>query len=208
MKNLLTLVSFTCFTIFGYSQNAKETMVDYEKRNPIYDYSESQLNNTDTIPGFQTATNKLKITGIIYESDGVTPAKDAILFIEQADETGDYQIRENNNKRFMSHRGWVKTNANGEYTFYTFVPGAAISPVTFPRRKGLKKILPTIKENNKPEYYLNAFLFDNDPLLTKACRKRLKRKGIDSILKPTKQGDILVVNKDIVLEENTLALNK
>ena len=208
MKNLLTLISFACLVAFGYAQNAVETQNDFEKssadyktRNPIYDYSESQLNNTDTIPGFETKTNKLKITGTIYQSDGVTPAKDVILFIEHADDNGDYQIKTENDKRYMYHRGWVKTNAQGQYTFYTFVPGAAISPITFPRRKGLKKILPTIKEDGKPEYYLDALLFDNDPLLTKACRKRLKRKGIDNILKPEKQRDMLVVTRNIVLDK-------
>jgi len=211
MKNLLTLISFACFVVFGYAQNTtetqndfEETSVDYKKRNPIYDYSENELNNTDTIPGFETKQNKLKITGIIYESDGVTPAKDVILFIEQADDNGDYQIKTKDNKRYMHHRGWVKTNAEGQYTFYTFVPGAAIDPITFPRRRGLKKIYPIIKEPGKPEYDINAFLFEDDPLLTKSCRKRLKRKGIDSILKPERQGDILVVTRDIVLEQKTV----
>lgn len=208
MKSLLTFLSFTCFIVFGHAQNTNEIVPEYEKRNPIYDHSEKLLNNTDTIPGFEAKLHKLKITGTIYESDGVTPAKNVILFIEQADDNGDYQIREENNKRYMYHRGWVKTDADGHYTFYTFVPGAAIAPITFPRRKGLIKILPTIKEEGKPEYYLEAFLFDNDPLLTKACRKRLARKGIDCILKPEKQGDILVVTKDITLKENTLAYGK
>ena len=203
MKNLLTLISFACFVVFGFAQNTEAALDNYEKRNPIYDYSENQLNNKDTIPGFEAKANKLKITGTIYESDGVTPAKDVILFIEKADDNGDYQIKEKNNKRYMHHRGWVKTNADGQYTFYTFVPGSAIAPLTYPRRKGLKKIFPTIKEDGKQEYYLDALLFDNDPLLTKACRKRLKRKGIDNILKPEKQGDMLIVTKDIVLEKNS-----
>ena len=206
MKNLLALICFISFTVYSNAQNTGANSMDYEKRNPIYDYSESKLNNTDTIPGFEVKPNKLKITGTIYERDGVTPAKDVILFIEQADDNGDYQIREKDNKRYMHHRAWVKTNADGQYTFYTFVPGAAIDPITFPRRRGLKKILPTIKEDGKTEYYLDALLFNDDPLLTKACRKRLKRKGIDSILKPEKQGDMLVVTRDIVLEENATVL--
>jgi len=206
MKNLFTLISFACFVVFGYAQNTDVTLADYEKRNPIYDYSENQLNNTDTIPGFELKVNKLKITGTIYESDGVTPAKDVILFIEHADDNGDYQIKTKDDKRYMHHRGWVKTNADGQYAFYTFVPGAAIVPITYPRRKGLKKILPTIKEEGKPEYYLDALLFDNDPLLTKACRKRLKRKGIDNILKPEKKGDILVATRDIVLKQKHSSL--
>lgn len=202
MKNLLTLIIITVsFNIIS----AQDSVNDYQTRSPIYDYSENNLNNTDTIPGFQSKANKLKITGIIYQSDGVTPAKDVILFIEQADDKGDYQVKEKNNKRYMHHRAWVKTDANGHYTFYTFVPGAATDPITFPRRKGLKKIYPILKETGKPEYNMDTMLFDDDPLLTKACRKRLKRKGIDSIMKPEKQGDLLVVTKDIVLEVDSVS---
>ena len=205
MKNLFTLLCFAYLSGSFITLSAQESDNDYLKRNPIYDYSESQLNNTDSIPGFETSANKLKISGTIYESDGVTPAKDVLLYIEQADEDGDYQIKTENNKRYMQHRAWVKTDVNGQYTFFTFVPGAAIDPITYPRRRGLKKIYPIIKESNKTEYNLDALLFDNDPQLTKTCRKRLKRKGIDSIIKPEKNGNLLIVTRDIVLEDNTTA---
>ena len=203
MKNLLSYLCIACITGSYITLSAQESVNNYLERNPIYDYSESHLNNTDSIPGFETSTKKLKITGTIFQSDGVTPAKDVMLYIEQADEDGNYQIKTENNKRYMHNRAWVKTDANGQYTFYTFVPGSATDPITFPRRKGLQKIYPIIKESNQNEYNLDALLFDNDPLLTKSCRKRLKRKGIDSILNPEKIGDMLVVSRDIVLEENS-----
>ncbi len=210
MKNLLGLISFACFVVFGYAQNTAETQNDFEEisadyieRNPIYDYSEIKLNNTDTIPDFQTKPNKLKITGTIFESDGVTPAKDVLLYVFQTDENGDYEIKNKKDKRYVHHRGWIKTNTDGQYTFYTFIPGSAIIPVTFPRRRGPKQIFPVIKEPGKPEYDLNAFLFDDDPLLTKSCRKRLKRKGIECILKLEKKEGIYMVTKNIVLGQNT-----
>jgi len=206
MRNLFTLLCLASFTGSFTIVSAQDS--DYLKRNPIYDYSETQLNNTDTIAGFEMAANKLKITGTIYQSDGVTPAKNVLLYIEQADENGDYQIKTKDNKRYMNHRAWVKTDANGKYTFFTFVPGAAIDPITYPRRRGLKKIYPIIKESNKPEYNLDALLFDNDPQLTKSCRKRLKRKGIDSILKPVKNSSSLEVVRDIVLEGDITTVSK
>jgi protocatechuate 3,4-dioxygenase beta subunit len=201
MKRLLTILCFACLTGSFHLLSAQESA----NNSPFYNYSENQLSNTATIPGFETKVNKLKITGTIYQSDGITPAKDVILFIEQADDNGDYQIKTKNNKRYMHHRGWVKTNADGQYTLYTFVPGAATDPITFPRRKGLKKIYPIIKEAGKAEYNADAFLFDDDSALTKSCRKRLARKGVDSILKLEKQGDMLVANRDIVLEEDATA---
>ncbi len=208
MKNLLTLFCFVCFVVFSYAQNTigtkndlKETSSNYKKQNPIYDYSENQLTNTDTIPDFDTKPNKLKITGTIFKSDGVTPAKDVLLYVYQPDENGDYVIKNKNDKRYIHHRGWIKTDAEGKYTFYTFIPGSAIIPITFPRKRGFKQIFPVIKEPGKPEYNLNAFLFDDDPLLTKSCRKRLKRRGVDCILKLERKADIYVATKNIILDE-------
>ena len=95
MKNLLTLICFVTFISGNFTLLAQEIAAvteeipeNFKKRSPIYDYSEKHLNNIDTIPDYASKTNKLKITGIIYESDGVTPAKNVLLFIHQTDENG------------------------------------------------------------------------------------------------------------------------
>ena len=192
----LSILSVISFFSFVSAQN-----LNYLDRNPIYDYSEINLNHTDTVPGFNIAINKLKIKGTVYENDGTTPAKNIIIYIEQADEKGNYAIETYKGKRFMKHRAWIKTDNDGNYTFFTFIPGAAIDPITFPKRRGLKKIYPVVKETNKPEYNLDALLFNDDPKLTKTCRKKLKRKGIDCILTPSKIGNIQVVEKNYILED-------
>ena len=53
---------------------------------------------------FGLKDEKLKLTGTIYLSDGVTPAKDVILFIEQPDENGNFDLRKDNEKRYVHHR--------------------------------------------------------------------------------------------------------
>jgi protocatechuate 3,4-dioxygenase beta subunit len=182
------------------AQESTSNSDNYLERNPIYDYVEVQLNSTDTIPDFESKTTKLKVTGTIYKSDGVTPAKDVILFIEQADENGDFDLRESNEKRYVHHRGWVKTDADGQYTFYTFVPG------NDRRYNQLQQLFPIIKEPSKPAYELASLLFDDDPLLTKLCRKRMAKKGDPTrVLKPTMVDGLLVAQKDIVLENDLLA---
>lgn len=197
MKNLKNLICFIAIlmtsasSIFAQEISTRE---DYLERHAIYDYSEKQLNNTDSIPDFASKQDKLKITGTVYQSDGVTPAKDVIIYISQPDENGFYDLRKKNDKRYIHHRGWVKTDADGKYTFYTFIPG------NFTRNRELKHIHPTVKEPGKEEYALEAFLFDNDPFLSKSCRKRLAKKGIDNILMVEEQNDMFVATKDIVLE--------
>jgi len=201
MKNLIILLCFTCFISANYSIYAQETTDNLEnktenflERNSIYDYVEFQLNNTDTIPGFESKTDKLKISGTIYENDGITPAKDIILLIEQADENGDFDMRKHNAKRYIHNRGWIKTNADGQYTFYTFIPG------NDRRYNQLQQLFPVIKEPTKPEYEIASFLFDEDPLLSKRCRKRIAKKDDPTrILKLKKENGLYVVQKDIVL---------
>jgi protocatechuate 3,4-dioxygenase beta subunit len=201
MKKLLFSLCFTCFLFANYSILAQETSNDLDntsenfiKRSPIYDYGDIQLNNIDTIPGFESKMNKLKISGVIYENDGVTPAKDIIMFIEQADENGDFNLKKHNDKRYVHHRGWIKTDADGHYTFYTFIPG------NDRRYNQLQQLFPVIKEPSKPEYEIASFLFDEDPLLSKSCRKKIVKKDDPTrILKLKKEDQLFVTQKDIVL---------
>lgn len=190
MKNLIAAFCLICFYSAFNASNAQES--------PIYDRAEDQLTNTDTIPDFRSKTNKLKLTGVIYQSDGVTPAKDVILFIEQPDEDGDFDLRHTDDKRYVFHRSWVKTDADGRYTFYTFVPG------NDRRYNQMQQIFPIIKETSKVEVQLESLLFDEDPMLTKRCRKRLEKKGNTARILTTKKEDgILVAEKDIILSDDT-----
>ena len=157
--------------------------------------NQKEISSIDTIVGYESKVNKLKITGTIYKSDGITPAKDVILYIEQADEYGNFDLREKENKRYIYNRASVKTDANGNYTLYTYVPG------NDRRYHQLQQIFPVIKEPSKSEYEIASFLFDEDPLLTKLCRKRMTKKGDPSrILKLKKENNLLVTKKDIILE--------
>ncbi len=197
MKNLITLFCLVCFISTFQTINAQEASDDvptnYKKRSPIYDYSEKQLNSVDTIPDFASRSNKLKITGTIYENDGVTPAKNVLLFINQADEDGNFELKRRNKKRYVKHRGWVRTDADGRYTFYTFVPGKYIFG------NELTQIHPIIKEPSKPEYKIESFVFDNDPLLTKSCRTKIEETNPNRILKLDKKEGLFVAKRDIIL---------
>lgn len=206
MKNLITLFCFAClvcpYTTISAQETAnvsKEIPLNHKKRSPVYDYSEQQLNNVDTIPGFNTKPNKLKISGTIYLSDGKTPAKDVILYVYQPNEKGNYEMkRDENRKRYIQNRGWVKTDADGKYTLYTFIPGKFIT-------KELKQIHRVIKEPGKPEQELNSFFFNDDPLLpylTLACRAQ----AVKSMLRLEEKGDILVATRDIRLDSNTVLI--
>lgn len=203
MKNVSLLFSLIFVLSFNTTISAQDSAntsmeipIDYLKRNPIYDYSENQLNNVDTVPDYTSKLNKIKISGIIYQSDGKTPAKDVILFIHQPNEDGDYILkRDANRKRYVYHRAWVKTDTDGKYTFYTFIPGK------YDRSKELKQIHRSIKEPGKEAYELISFFFDDDPLipeLTLACRAR----AVNSMLRLQKKDSMYVATRDIKLPKS------
>ncbi|WP_431157744.1 hypothetical protein [Winogradskyella poriferorum] len=188
ISNLLCI--FFCLSTIN-SVYAQDSLLD---NHPIYDYVNVQLKNSDTIPDYNTKKEKLKVTGTIYLSDGTTPASDVILFIEQADENGNFDLREENDKRYVHHSAQVKTDADGKYTFYTFVPG------NDRRYNQPQQIFPVIKEPSKKAYEINTFLFDEDPLLSKRCKKKIKKQNnVARILQPKEVDGILVAQRDIIL---------
>lgn len=206
MRKLICFLSISFFLSSFCYINAQDSFEDlpenYKTRHAIYDYQENELTNTDSIPEFASKSNPLKITGTVFLSDGVTPAKDVILYINQADEYGTYKLKKQHDKRYVYHRGWVKTDADGQYTFYTFVPGKER------RSNDFKKIHLVIKEPNRVD--INGFdlIFDNDPLLTKSCRRKIAKNGLDNILKLEKEETIAVAIKDIVLDDQRIEYAK
>jgi protocatechuate 3,4-dioxygenase beta subunit len=192
MKYLPTLLCIVCFYSPFQTLSAQDlNTVNYS---PIYDRSEAVLRPVDTIPDYRSKSNKLKLTGTVYKSDGVTPASDVVLFIEQPNEDGDFELRQAGDHRYVFHRSWVKTDKNGNYTIYTFVPG------NDRRYNQLQQIFPIVKEPLKEAYQLETFLFDEDPLLTKRCRKIIKKNSDETrILKLKKEDGVFLAQRDIIL---------
>lgn len=165
----------------------------------IYEYGDMQLSSTDTLPDFTETEPKLKITGIVYQNDGKTPAQNVILYVYQTNRKGIYPKRGNEKGWARRHgyiRGWIKTGEDGKYTFYTF------RPASYPDRSEPEHIHLTVKEPDKNEYYVDSFVFDDDPLLTKSNRAKLDNRAGSGIIRPTLQRGILLAERDITLGLN------
>ena len=98
----------------------------------------------DTLPDFNEPGPKIMISGVVYQADGKTPAKDVVLYIYHTDQNGNY-ANKNNEKGWAGRhgyiRGWMKTNEKGQYRFYT------LKPASYPNSNAIKHIHPTIKES-------------------------------------------------------------
>ena len=181
----------------------------------IFEYGTKKLTTVDTLPEFALlsteladanlpnrqarAKTALKLTGRVFKKDGKTPAENVILYIYHTNKKGLY-ISKNNakswGKRHGYLRGWIQTDKTGTYIFYTFRPGA------YPNRSEPEHIHLTVKEPTKNEYYMDSFVFDDDPLLTVEKRESLENRGGSGIVKPILEHEIMTVKRDIILGLN------
>lgn len=140
----------------------------------------------------------LIIRGTIFRHDGKTPAPDVILYVYHTDNRGLYSPGQNqyHGKRHGHLRGWVKTNALGQYEFKT------IRPASYPNSRNPQHIHPIIKEPGIEMYWIDDFLFSDDPLLQKEKPNRLSRGGSGIISVSRNNAGVWVGKRDIVLGKN------
>ena len=166
----------------------------YESQVPF-----EQLDEVDTLPDFNDAGPKIEISGVIYKADAKTPAPGIVLYIYHTDQKGIYAKKGNETgwaKRHGYIRGWIKTNAKGEYRFYTLVPAS------YPNSANPKHIHPTIKEPDFSEYWIDEFVFDDDPLLPDKERNKAQPVGGNGVLKSIMKDGMLRATRNIILGLN------
>jgi protocatechuate 3,4-dioxygenase beta subunit len=162
-----------------------ETPVPFEK-----------LSSVVTLPDFKEPGPRMEISGIIYKADGKTPAPDVVLYIYHTDQTGKYTKKGNETgwgKRHGYIRGWVRSNAKGEYKFYT------LRPAPYPGGKIAAHIHPVIKEPGMKEYWIDEFVFDDDPMVTAGFRNKMEQRGGSGVIKLHSENGLLTGHRDIIL---------
>jgi len=204
MKELFYILVPLLFTISCESQTVKSPSGKIvgggcEGCEAIFEYGNKQLRAIDTLPAFETTNPKLKITGTVFQSDGKTPAENVIIYVYQTNREGLYvnlKNEQNWGRRHGSIRGWIRTGKDGKYTFYTFRPAA------YPNGRESEHIHITVKEPNKNEYYIDEYVFNDDPLLTDAARGSLENRGGSGIVEPVLENNLWMVKRDIILGLN------
>ena len=208
-RTLIAITIFKLGTLF-HSCNAQvgepKLIGSCEGCEAIFEYGDKKLNSVDTLPGFEEAATKIKVTGTVYEPDGKTPADGVILYVYHTDEDGIYPTKGGEKDWSRRHgyiRGWMKTGEDGRYTFYTLKPG------TYPNRTDPAHIHPAILESGGKYYWVDEYLFEGDPLLTKEHLSAENPVGGSSgILRLQKEGGLLVGKRDFVLGKNVAGYRK
>ena len=196
---LLTILFSSCANTQG-KVNYRLVGGPCEGCEAIFEYEGRILTSEDTLPDFNDKGLKIKVTGTIYQNDGKTPAKDVILYVYHTDQRGIYVTKGGETGWARRHgyiRGWVKTDRNGQYAFYTLKPGI------YPDRSTPAHIHPTILEPNGKYYWIGSYHFQGDLLLTdKELHPSIPRGGSSGILQLKKEGHIWVGTRDIILGKN------
>jgi len=149
--------------------------------------------------GWKEGAQKLVVEGKVMKPDQ-TPASDVILYYWQTDSKGYYSQREDvpfGNTKHGHLRGWVKTDAQGQYTIHTNRPGP-YPTLTMPAHVHFSVLEPGISN----EYFIDDLLFDDDPLLTGAKRSTQKNRGGNGITEVRTVGEIQYARRDIELGLN------
>ena len=165
----------------------------------IFEYGNKQLSPIDTLPDFSNHKNQMVIEGTVFQVDGKTPAANVILYVYHTDETGVYPKKGGEKGWARNHgylRGWIKTDNTGKYTFYTF------KPASYPSRTEPAHVHITIKEPDKNEYWIDAYEFEDDPLLTAEKRAQKRQYGGSGIVSLTERDNFLICKRDLILGKN------
>lgn len=198
IKYLLQII--VTLTICNCQVQQYELVGSCEGCEAIFEFNDKKLSAVDTLVDFENQGPKLKLTGIVYKEDEKTPAENVILYIYHTNQTGIYPTRGDEKGWAKKHgyiRGWVKTDQNGRYTFYTLKPG------TYPSGNEPAHIHIIVLEPNGKYYWINSFKFSDDPLLTDHEKNNsLVRGGGINILHLKKENNLLIGNRDIILGKN------
>jgi protocatechuate 3,4-dioxygenase, beta subunit len=163
----------------------------------IYANMPAQLTSQTTIASAAEPGDRMEISGVVYRGDGRTPAPNVILYVYHTDARGLYSPAQDQSGASRRHghlRGWMKTNERGEYKF------TSIRPAPYPNAHIPAHIHPIVKEPDKNEYYIDEYLFDNDPALAYA---KIENRGGSGIIHLSKNSDgVWVGKRDIILGLN------
>lgn len=166
----------------------------------VFEYGDVALRSVDTLVGFAEGDKPLRMEGTIYQPDGQTPAEGVILYVYHTDTAGLYTPAPDATgwgERHGERRAWLKTGADGRYTFYTQMPGS------YPDGSEPSHIHPIILEPDGNYYWLGSYFFEGDPNLRPGdLNPERPRGGSQGVIRLRRAGKLWVGRRDFVLGKN------
>ena len=135
----------------------------------------------------------MEISGVVYQTDGKTPAPNTLIYLYHTDFEGYYG--RGGVHRHGKYRGWMMTDKDGKDAFRT------IKPAPYPENRFAAHIHMTVTTAKAREDWVDSILFEGDRLISPQERAQAGRKGgFNPILSFEKgEGGILRATRNIQL---------
>ena len=164
----------------------------------VYDHPEGDLSWQLTNPPEGEPGEPFILTGRVFQTDGVTPAPDVLLYIHHTDAEGLYPQRGDETGWARRHgylHGWLQTDADGRYQITT------IRPAPYPNASLPAHLHLYVGEPGRRPYYVDDVVFEDDPLVTDRYREAAENRGGSGIITLTQDDEgTWRGTRDIVLE--------
>lgn len=160
----------------------------------VFEGMPAQLTSTSRIAPENERGDPMRISGVVRDRQG-RPASGVIVYAYQTDASGLYPKASTRHGRL---RGWVKTDAGGNYRFDTIRPGG------YPGTNIPQHVHMHVIEPGRATYYIDEMQFSDDPRLPAEARKQHTggRAGSGLVTPARDRSGIWQVTRDIVLGQN------
>lgn len=128
-----------------------------------------------TLPTPNNPGAKMEIRGTVFKADGRTPATGVVIYFHHTDARGIYPSRQGATGWAQWHgsiRGWLKTNAKGQYVLRTTKP-APYPGGTEPAHIHAYGVV----SGTRNGFYFDDILFHGDPLVNDSYWNRVRSVG-------------------------------
>lgn len=184
------------------AQKSDETILDLIKKNAQPAGAEGMgakdapkdVSWKTVLSGDSDKGEKMLISGTVFQADGKTPLPNALIYLYHTDTEGFYG-RKSGEHKHGRYRGWLLTNAKGQYEFQT------IKPAPYPENRFAAHIHFTLTSEDRKEDWFDNILFEGDPLISQRERNEAGKKGgFQPIVKLEKSANgIWTARRDIQL---------
>lgn len=140
---------------------------------------------------------RMRIQGTVYQADGVTPAANVVVYAHHTDSAGSYSRGSPETEWSRRHgllRGWVRTGADGRYSFDTVKPGV------YSNRSNPAHVHLMILEPGRRPYWIDDIVFAGEFGVTDEYRRERQNRGGNGIVTLRRTDGVLVARRDITLE--------
>ena len=161
--------------------------------------NEAALTPSAVLAGPDKPGERLVLTGVVYASDGVTPASDVIVYAYHTNTEGRYADGAPDtvwSRRHGALRGWIRTGPDGVYRFDTIKPGV------YPNPSSPAHIHINLVEPGHAPVYIDSVVFDGEFGVDNAFRERAENRGGSGIVRLKREDGVWIARRDIYLGLN------